>query len=170
MFAALRLLGNLDGLVVTVPHKVAMLGLVDRLSDRAGLAGALNHLARREPDGAWLGDMMDGAEFCGGLAASGFDPAGRSAFVVGAGGAGSAIAAELARLGARVRIFDVTAGRAGSLAAWLRAAGCDAEAAILPNPGGADLVVNATPLGMQPGNPIRSTLSCYRPPCWLRRW
>lgn len=78
VFVALRLLGNFDGLVVTAPHKVAMLDLVDRLSDRARLAGALN-LARREPDGAWLGDMMDGAGFCGGLAAHGFDPAGGSA-------------------------------------------------------------------------------------------
>lgn len=153
VFASLRLLGNFDGMVITVPHKMPMAALLDTLSDRARLVGAVN-LARREPDGRWHGDIMDGVGFCRGLAVTGFDPAGQVAFVIGGGGAGSAVAVELARAGANLRIYDVMPDRAEALAAKLRAAGYDAQAAARPDPAGAALVVNATPLGMQPGDPL----------------
>lgn len=153
VFASLRLLGNFDGMVITVPHKIPMAALLDTLSDRARLVGAVN-LARREPDGSWYGDIVDGVGFCRGLAVTGFDPAGQRAFVVGGGGAGSAVAVELARAGTILRIYDVMRDRAEALAAKLRAAGHDAQAAALPDPAGAALVVNATPLGMEPGDPL----------------
>ena len=153
VFASLRLLGNLDGMVITVPHKVRMAELVDSVSERARLVGAIN-LARREADGRWHGDMADGVGFCRGLAANGFDPAGRKAFVLGTGGAGSAVTVELARLGAAVRIHDVAPGRAQGLADRLREAGFDAAAVEGADPAGADLVVNATPLGMRAGDAL----------------
>lgn len=153
VFAASRCICNLDGFIVTVPHKVAMAALVDRLTERARLVGAVN-LVRREPDGAWLGDISDGAGFTGGLLQSGFQPAGQHAFLVGAGGVGSAIAVELARSGASVRVYDVIAVRAAALAARLAAAGLDVQAVSSPDPAGAALVVNATPLGMKPDDPL----------------
>ncbi len=153
VFASLRRLGNFDGMVITVPHKIPMAGLVDTMSDRARLVGAIN-LARREADGRWHGDIVDGVGFRRGLDVTGFDPAGRTAFIVGGGGAGSAVAVELARSGARLRLFDVAADRAASLAQRLRDAGHDATATTVPDPDGADLVVNATPLGMRPDDPM----------------
>jgi shikimate dehydrogenase len=153
IFASLRQIGNLDGLVITVPHKVAMAGLVEILSPRAQLVGAVN-LARREPDGRWRGEIMDGVGFARGLAVSAFDPAGREALVIGAGGAGSAVAVELARAGAFVRIFDVSAARASALAGRLQQAGLNAAMAGRPEPAGAALVVNATPLGMRFDDPM----------------
>ena len=153
IFHSLRLVANFDGMVVTVPHKIPMAELVDTLSDRARLVGAVN-LARREADGRWHGDIVDGVGFRRGLDVTGFDPAGKTAFIIGGGGAGSAIAVELARSGARLRIYDVSADRSEALARRLRDAGHDAVAAPAPDPAGADLVVNATPLGMHPGDPM----------------
>ncbi len=153
IFRSLRLLGNFDGMVITVPHKIPMAGLVDTMSDRAALVGAIN-LARREADGRWHGDIVDGVGFRRGLDITGFDPAGRTAFIAGGGGAGSAVAVELVRSGAKLRLYDVDPDRAASLAQRLRHAGYDAAAVAEPNPAGADLVVNATPLGMRPDDPL----------------
>lgn len=160
--AALKLMPNLDGLVVTVPHKIPMAGLVDTLSERSRLVGAIN-LARREADGSWSGDIVDGVGFRHGLAASGFDPAGQKAFIAGAGGVGSAIAVELCMAGAAVEIFDVSPQRAASLIGRLQAAGHDAAAVAAPDPQGATLVVNATPLGMAPGDPLPIDTGLLRP-------
>ena len=153
VFRSLQRIGNFDGMVITVPHKIPMAGLVDTVTDRAALVGAIN-LARREADGRWHGDIVDGVGFRRGLDITGFDPAGRTAFIVGAGGAGSAVAVELARSGARLRLYDVDADRAASLAHRLRQAGHDAAATADADPAGADLVVNATPLGMRPDDPM----------------
>lgn len=153
-FAALRSTENLDGLVVTVPHKVAMAGLVDDLSERARLVGAIN-LARRGANGRWHGDICDGVGFVRGLDRNGFDPGGREVFLVGAGGAGSAIAAELARRGASLHIYDIATRRAADLVERLKIAGYErVVVAELPDPTGAALVVNATPLGMNADDPL----------------
>jgi len=152
-FASLRHIANLDGLVVTVPHKIAMRDLMDVVTPRAELVGAVN-LARRDPDGRWRGDIVDGVGFAHGLAASGFDPSGKEALVIGAGGVGSAIAVELGRAGAVVRIFDTAAGRASALVDRLLAAGIDAVLERRIEAGDAALVVNATPLGMLSTDPL----------------
>lgn len=152
-FAGLKAIGNFDGLIATVPHKMPMLPLLDRLSARASLVGAVN-LCRREPDGTWLGEIVDGIGFAVGLDQSGFDPAGRSVLVIGCGGAGSAVAVELAGRGAALRLFDTQVDRADTLAFRLRDAGYVATVVDRPDPAGADLVVNATPLGMAEGDPL----------------
>ena len=85
-FGGLKLIRNLDGLVITVPHKIPMAELVDRSSERARLVGAIN-VARREADGSWSGDILDGIGFVRGLMDRGFDPKGLGAFVIGAGDA-----------------------------------------------------------------------------------
>ena len=162
IFASLCHIGNLDGLVITVPHKVAMAGLVEVLSPRAQLVGAIN-LARREPDGRWRGEIMDGVGFARGLTLSEFDPAGREVLVIGAGGVGSAIAVELARAGAFVRIFDISAPRALALADRLRQAGFDAAMAERLEPAGAALIVNATPLGMRSDDPMPMDPALFDP-------
>jgi shikimate dehydrogenase len=153
VFVGLKLIRNLDGLVITVPHKIPMAELVDRFSERARLAGAIN-VARREADGSWSGDILDGVGFVRGLTDSGFDPKGQSAFVIGAGGAGCAVTVELALAGASVRVFDVSSARANALAQRLQRAGYTVSSAEVADPRGAALVVNATPLGMRQDDPL----------------
>ncbi|NEA46093.1 shikimate dehydrogenase, partial [Streptomyces sp. SID10815] len=72
----LRRIGNLDGLLVTIPHKVDVCRYADAVSEAATLAGSANAL-RREPDGSWTAENFDGAGFVRGLRAAGIDPAGR---------------------------------------------------------------------------------------------
>jgi shikimate dehydrogenase len=146
---------NVLGALVTMPHKAATVGLVDELSVTAKIAGAANAILRR-PDGSLLGDMFDGSGFVRGLARKGQATRGASALVVGSGGVGSAIAASLAEAGAaRLGLFDVAPASAAKLGDRLQAHYPGLTVSIgSPDPVGYDIVVNATPLGMQAGDPL----------------
>lgn len=147
---------NLDGFVVTIPHKQAVAAGIDVLSERAALLGAAN-VVRREADGTLRGDMVDGLGFVAAARANGFDPAGRRALIVGGGGAGSAIAHALCEAGvARLVVSDVDTARAQRLADQLGQsfAATDVAVSASADAAGFDLVVNATPLGMKPGDPL----------------
>jgi len=80
---ALLALGNLDGLVATVPYKARIVPFADRLGATAGCIGALNAL-RRETDGTWTGEMFDGAGFVRGAAHKGQVLRGRRVALFGA--------------------------------------------------------------------------------------
>ncbi|MBZ4691307.1 MAG: aroE [Cereibacter sp.] len=149
----LRQMRNFGGCIVTVPHKKAILGLVDEASPRAQAIGAANAV-RREPDGRLVADMLDGLGFVEGLRGAGLPPAGRSVFLAGAGGAGNAIAFGLAEAGiARLTIHNRTEATARDLAARLRASFPSLPVAAGSDPSDHDLAVNATALGMKPGDP-----------------
>jgi shikimate dehydrogenase len=149
----IRDLGNLVGLVVTIPHKPPMLSLVDEVSPRARQVGAVNAVAIRE-DGRAVGDVFDGIGFVAGLRASGQQVGGRRALIVGSGGVGSAIAFSVAESGAReVDVSDIETARAHSLSSRVRAAGY-CSSATSSDPVGYDLVVNASPLGMRASDPL----------------
>ncbi|MGW4294203.1 shikimate dehydrogenase family protein [Micromonospora chersina] len=152
--AGLRQVANLHGLLVTVPHKAALLALADRATDRARLAGSVNAL-RREPDGTWSADTFDGDGFVRGLLAAGHDPHGRRVCLVGAGGAGSAIAVALLDAGvAGLHLADTDPDRLAALGGRLSAAYPGrVEAGTRPRLADADLAVNATPLGLRPDDP-----------------
>ena len=148
-------LRNIIGALVTMPLKVDTAALVDDLSITARIAGACNAV-RATPEGRLEGEMFDGEGFVAGMRRAGRDPAGRRALVVGAGGVGSAIAASLARAGvAALALHDVNAGAAETLVARLRQ---HYPALLLStgstDPAGQDIVVNATPLGMNDGDPL----------------
>src|SRR5712671_2149718 len=98
--AAAKRVQNIDGIVITVPHKFSATRHCETLSARAHKLAAVN-VMRREPDGRWSGDMTDGIALVAALRARGFEPKGRRALVVGAGGAGSAVALALAEAGPR---------------------------------------------------------------------
>jgi shikimate dehydrogenase len=142
-------LGNARGALVTMPHKVAVMKLLDRVSPVAAIAGSCNAV-RRDPDGRLAGDMFDGEGFVRALRCHGVEPRGASALVVGSGGVGSAIAASLAAAGVgRLALFDADPGVAAALEDRLRAH--HPSLAVDPgskDPAGFDVVVNATPLGM----------------------
>ena len=154
--AAMKAISNVDGFIFTVPHKIAALAFADQLSPLARAAGSMNVL-RREHDGLWLGHMLDGMGFVSGLKADGYEPAGMTVFIAGAGGVGSAIAASLASAGASAfRLYDPDTSRARALARrlardWPAVSAIALETA---DPAGADIAVNATPLGMRPDDPL----------------
>jgi len=149
----LKSLTNLDGLLVTLPFKTGIIPHADNILPAAKRIGAINAL-RREPDGSWSGDMFDGRGFVAGLRASGLDPKGRSIMLMGAGGAGSAIADALAEAGAStIAIFDHREGKAKGLAAKIVESHAGCRALVRPpKVEGTDVLINATPVGMAPGD------------------
>ena len=148
-------LTNVRGALVTMPHKVTTVELLDEVTTTVKVAGSCNAILKR-PDGTLLGDMFDGAGFTRGLKHKGFVCAGARCLVVGAGGVGSAIAASLAAEGAgSITVCDTNGASAESLAARLSRHYPKLPVRVGSNdPAGCDLVVNGTPLGMQPGDPL----------------
>jgi len=129
------------GVNVTIPHKEAALALADAAGPAARAIGAANTLTF-EPDGAIHADNTDAPGLLEALRAR-VDPAGRSALVLGAGGAARAAVWALAGAGARVEVWNRTPVRAAALANELGAR----HVAV---PGPAEIVVNATSLGLDP--------------------
>jgi shikimate dehydrogenase len=152
--AGVSLAQNVDSIIVTVPHKFACFHLCATTSERATFLQTVNTL-RRHPGGGWHGDMFDGLGFVTALRDRGFEPAGRSALLAGAGGAGSAMAHSLVAAGvSRLAIHDTDEARRRTLVDRLCSLGlCPVEHGSA-DPSGFDLVVNATPAGMQAGDPF----------------
>lgn len=151
--AGLRTVQNLMGLIVTIPHKPAAVHHVDALTDRAQRVQSVN-LMRRDADGRWTGDIVDGVGFVKGLLSSGQRVEGRRALVVGSGGVGTAIAFAIAEAkAASVHVADIAADRANNLARRLEAAGTPSGTATA-SAKGFDLVVNASPIGMKADDPL----------------
>ena len=142
-----RALG-LAGISVTMPHKAEVAALVDECTAVARALGAVNCVVNRE--GTLGGENTDGAGFLASLdRGAGFDPRGRRCRIIGAGGAARAVALALAGAGcADVAVLNRTAARADAVAALVGPVGrvgrLDDEADVAQ----ADLVVNATPVGM----------------------
>lgn len=159
MMSALRDAESVAGAIVTIPHKEAAATLCDRLDGVAALIGVTN-VIQRDAEGTLTGRILDGEGFVGGLRAHGFEPAGRTALVVGAGGVAIAIAAALAEAGAaRIVLANRTRARAEAAVARLRAfAEARGFAGAIEvgeaEPSGFDLVVNATALGMHAGDAL----------------
>jgi shikimate dehydrogenase len=155
LVTGLRAIRNLDGVIATVPHKIAVAGFLDRVEANGRRVGAVNAV-RVEPDGRWVGDNFDGVGCVRGLRKAGHELAGRSALIVGAGGAGSAVAHAFADAGvSRMRVCDLDEERRERLAESLRThhAGLGVEAGA-PEPESFDLVANCTPLGMREDDPL----------------
>jgi shikimate dehydrogenase len=146
---------NLRGALVTMPHKKTTIELADEVSPTARIAGAANALLKRE-DGSLLADMFDGEGFVRGVSRKGRKLNHASALVIGAGGVGSAIAASLAAAGVtRMGLVDAVSDAAESLGSRLSAQYSELEVKTgSADPTGYDLVVNATPLGMNEGDPL----------------
>jgi shikimate dehydrogenase len=147
-------LKNLDGIVVTIPHKFACYQACSGATDRAHFLRAAN-LMRRRADGGWHGDMVDGLGFVGAARAKGIDPRGMRALLVGAGGAGSAIALALLEAGvSEIAIHDGATERRDRLLDQLNRLGKGRARPGTADPTGYDFVANATPAGMKDGDPL----------------
>ncbi|MFO1074001.1 MAG: shikimate dehydrogenase [Geminicoccaceae bacterium] len=155
MLRSLFKLTNIRGALVTMPHKVTTVGLLDEVTTTVKIAGSCNAILLR-PDGTLLGDMFDGAGFVRGVIRKGRPVEGARALVVGSGGVGCAIAASLAGAGlAGIGLYDASPAAAEALGGRLRAHYPALEVKTgSTDPTGYDIVVNATPLGMKPGDPL----------------
>ena len=146
-------LKNIGGIIATIPHKQAMVGFCATVSDRVRYAGSANVL--RPTDAGWWGDNTDGQGYVQGIKASGGTIADKKVLLIGAGGAGSAVAFEFLELGAaELHIHDIDEERRDSLIERLSARFPDKVHAGSPDPTGFDIVGNATPLGMREGDPL----------------
>lgn len=152
---SIRKFTNLRGALVTMPHKVTTLGLMDEITPTAAIAGACNAILLR-PDGTLLGDQFDGAGFVRGVERKGFALKGRKVLVSGNGGVGCAIAASLAAAGvAEMALFDSHTASSEALAGRLRQHYPQLKVSVGSNdPAGFELIVNATPLGMKDDDPL----------------
>lgn len=148
-------LENIRGALITMPHKVSVVDLLDEVSPAVRVAGACNAV-RRATDGRLVGDLFDGEGFVRGVRLKGVEPRGARVLIVGAGGVGSAIAASFAAAGvAGLSLHDLRAEVAEGLAARLRQHYSVIDVRTGSNdPAGHDIVVNATPMGMEPGDPL----------------
>ena len=153
--AGLRRIATFAGAIVSMPHKETVVPLLDELSPEARLVGAVN-VVRREEGGRLVGTTLDGEGFVAGLRAAGHEVAGRRVLLCGAGGAGAAIAFALVKHGCTaLAIENRTRLRAEMLAARLADGFPYADVRVGVRPGDRwDVAVNATPLGMQDGDPL----------------
>ncbi|MFT3887234.1 MAG: ThiF family adenylyltransferase [Arachnia sp.] len=144
---------NVDGVLVTMPHKNAAFAYCATSDPRASVFGGVSVL-RRNPDGTWHGDMLDGLAFVTAQQARGARIEGSRALVVGAGAAGSAIAHALLDAGvAELALHDADQAKVTALREKLAGPGEGRVIEGSPDPAGFDLVFNATPLGLEPGDP-----------------
>ncbi len=152
--AGVSLAGNIDSIIITIPHKFACFGHCTETSERAKRLGAVQHM-RRLPGGGWYGENFDGVSFVTGARGHGAEFEGARALLVGAGGAGSAIGLALIEAGvAELAVHDADTRRRDVLIDRLRAAGPTPVTAGSSDPHGFDIVVNATPMGMKPGDAL----------------
>ena len=164
--AMVRDAANCDGFVATLPHKRALLGLVDEASETARALESVN-VVRREPDGRLAGDMTDGAGYWDGAASIGFEPRGKSIALAGAGAAGTAIAHQFARRGGgRLAIWSRSESEVMSLQTKLATMGVAIQVGMPAHLADFDMAINATPVGMAqaPGSPFSKALIATLPP------
>jgi shikimate dehydrogenase len=157
-------LENITGALITMPHKVTTAGLLDEVTPTVRVAGACNAV-KRLTDGRLVGDMFDGSGFVRGVQRKGFDLRGKRALVVGTGGVGSAIAASLAGAGvAAISLFDVNTESCAALAKRIKENYPQMDVLTGSNdPVDHDLVINATPMGMNDGDPLPLDVSRISP-------
>jgi shikimate dehydrogenase len=148
-------LSNIRGALVTMPHKVTTVALLDEVSLAVRIAGSCNAILPRE-DGSLYGDLFDGVGFTRGAKRKGFAFSGADCLIVGSGGVGSAIAAAIAAEGPRsIALYDTRPHAAEALAARLRAHYPALRVDLRDNdPAEYHLVINATPLGMEAGDKL----------------
>ena len=161
-------LTNIAGALITMPHKVVTVGLLDEVTATVRVAGACNAV-KKLPDGRLVGDMFDGAGFVRGVQRKGFDLSGKRVLVVGTGGVGCAISASLAGAGiAAISLFDVNEASATALSDRLKQNYPAIEVRTGSNdPADHHLVVNATPMGMNEGDALPMDVSRISPDAFV---
>ncbi len=152
--AAFRAMQNLRGIVITIPHKIAAIEFCDVVSERARFVGSVN-VIHKDAEGRFIGENVDGLGYMDGVEKLGFDIAGKSALLVGVGGAGSAVAFEILDRGAaHLRIADLDEIRRDAVVAGLNERFAGRVSVGSNDPTGMDFIANVTPCGMREGDPF----------------
>jgi shikimate dehydrogenase len=163
MIAGLTPSGSVGGIIATVPHKFGLALHCATLTDRARFLGSVN-VARRNADGTWHGDQVDGAAYVAAIRATGGEPSGRRVLQVGAGGAGSAIALALLEAGAtELALHDADPNRRDALAGRLQERFGARVRVGSDDPTGFDIIAHATPMGMRAGDPYPVDVQRLKP-------
>jgi shikimate dehydrogenase len=167
---------NIKGMFLAIPHKSLVMGLLSHCNDYGRVAGAVNGI-RRNANGELEGGLFDGKGLVSSLEYFGISYTGKRVLILGAGGGASAIAASLAIAGAKapavIALFDPVPGKAQAVASHisaaaqsfghLRAGTTQLVAAASSDPSAYDVVVNASPLGLQAGDPLPCDVSRLAP-------
>jgi len=155
---------NCLGCIVTIPHKRAALPLSAAASEQAKLTDLCNAI-RWYPERGGFADQFDGAGFVSGVRQAGHEVTGRVVYLNGAGGAGRAIAFALAQAGVqRITVHDIDSRAEAELCRQLNALQGDGFARLAAGPEQCDsLVINASPVGMQAGDPLPIRLETVNP-------
>lgn len=163
-WAGLSAMENLKGMIISVPFKQRVFEKCATAHPRAARVGAANTVVRG-PDGQWHADNFDGVGFMDGLAEAGIDVAGKRVLQVGAGGAGASLAYCLAEAGAAaVTLSDTVAERVDELVRLVTQTFPDcALRSGAPDPEGHDIIINATPMGLHPDDPLPVKVSGLQP-------
>lgn len=159
-----RAIKNFDGLVITVPHKIKIAHMLDIVGPMAQRIGAVNAI-RKLPDGRLLGDNFDGLGFLHGLKQKGICISDLNVLLVGAGGAGSAIAHALIDEAPRsLEIADQDCSRAEKLLNALKSTETSVPIRLASETSnGYDVIINCTPLGMSDKDPLPVSVNILKP-------
>lgn len=165
LMPAIMAIGNLDGLILTIPYKARAVRFADDLGPQARLVGAVSVMAKT--DAGWRGEMFDGIGCAAAILLRNVAISGSRIGLYGAGGAGSAIALALASENPQaLTIHDPNSARCESLTSQLsRAFPHLALTAAIPNPDEIDILINASPVGML--DPATSVITSHRLPSRL---
>ncbi len=161
---------NIKGMFLAIPHKPLVMGLLSHCNEDGRVAGAVNGI-RRNPNGELEGGLFDGKGFVSSLDYFEVAYAGKRVLILGAGGGASAIAASLAIAGGRapaeIALYDPVPGKAQAVVAHIAAAALATRTQVVAagsnDPSGYDVVVNASPMGLQAGDPLPCDVSRLAP-------
>jgi shikimate dehydrogenase len=142
--------GNIDGLWLTIPHKPKLMPFFDKVDTASQMAGSVNAV-KRHADGTLEGGMFDGSGLVSALRHFGIEPRGLRVLLLGTGGAGAAIATALLE----AQVAELALHDLGDRAQRLAQRFSDARVSVPgADPAGFDLVINATPLGLNANDPL----------------
>lgn len=143
------------GVILSIPHKPGAAALVDQRSKAAATANAVNAI-RRNAAGELEGELFDGLGFVKSLDRYGMTYRGKRILLIGAGGAASAISTALADFApSQLAVFDLDKAKAEQLAHSIaQHYGIPTTVQDSNDPAGFDLVINASPLGLNPDDPL----------------
>ena len=162
---------NIKGLLLTIPHKSLVVDMLDECSELGRLAGAVNAV-RCDARGRLVGDLFDGEGLVDSLNGFGIAYTAKRVLILGAGGSAAAIAASLVSpaskvskgAAAEVALYDPTPGKAQALAERLASQTPARVVSVDSNdPAGFDVVVNASPLGLNATDPLPCDVSRMAP-------